>query len=745
MTDKKLYLYQEQAAGLLEENVRNLLIVAPTGAGKTWVGFKALEQAGSGCYIAPTRALCHEKLMWLRDQFPDARVVIGNKDYTLRGSDFARADYRVITPWRLNMMVQSRTDLDALSPVFVLDELQDLSREPDIELVLTKLLAIHDDNIRLVGLSAAMREDDAPKVAAWLNAQTIESDVRPVPLEEHVVHFSPDLTDWDEEVTDMTIWEQGRQTDSFLLDRALEGHGKYDAVVETARHIRITQDDDAPVMVFTPYQMRAQHLANHLHTLQQQLQVEPVAELEQLARELTSGAGEFTEVLKRVLPYRIGMHHGGMTQAERELVERLMLEGRLDFCVTCLTLAHGVNFPFRHLIIESVYDHDNTGQRRLMDISLFRNLIGRTGRPQFDKIGHVWIPVLTEIEKTEVEEVLLKHKASRIVSRVYNTYFLTAQVPGLIQLGFNTAEKLADFMKRTLWGMAQRDLTPLVSQFEQIITDLVDYGVVQIVGPLLVLTDKGHRIARLGLHPGEYEAMTALIGQENADYNTWVGNLARACREYVIPDMDDETAAAVINEVTTYGLATYAIKPSHHKARDLADYVGRLIEITKVLMGIDPPAGGYAEEWREEVFDRYAYGHLELARLLAPALTRSELRRLVRNLGMALAAPTIHEFDEYDFYDYEFDEEELLGESTLAMMREGGNGAAPPPAKEPKPTIHVPEATLVAIVSHLWHFKRDVPLWKVEKIAEVLGIDVQHIWDTIETAKSRGSRVMEVA
>ena len=187
------FAYQDAAKRLLEEGEKNLLIVAPTGSGKTSVGFTAFEIAGKGVFIAPTRALCHEKMQWLRQQFPNARTVIGNKDYGLRASEFAAADYRVITPWKLNQLLQNRADFPVLSPVVVLDELQAMSRDPDVEMVITKLLALFDGKIRIVGLSASLHEDDVPKIAAWLNGVTVESDERPVPIIEHIVNFSLDL------------------------------------------------------------------------------------------------------------------------------------------------------------------------------------------------------------------------------------------------------------------------------------------------------------------------------------------------------------------------------------------------------------------------------------------------------------------------------------------------------------------------------------------------------------------------
>jgi replicative superfamily II helicase len=476
--------YQEAASKLLRETDRNILVIAPTGAGKTRVGMEALALAGRGCYVAPTRALCYEKFKELRINFPRKAVVLGNKDYSLGGRDFASSDFRVLTPFRLNHLLSSVKNFSLLSPVVVFDEIHGLN--PDIEIILTKLLLLHPD-VRIVGLSATIREDDEPKLANWLNALVVKGEERPVPLVERVVRFDPDLDEAGREITNVTVLEGGREMDSWVVDGEVV-IGRCDHLREIYSHIR-GYGDAAPILIWTPYRERANKIARAMAEMLRNRGKRPDPALQAVADSLPSGA--HTPALKSALPYGVGVHHGGLTQRERELVYELARDGELEIIVTCMTLAQGVNLPARHVVFDTVHEYDDSGRKRLIDVSVFRQIQGRAGRPQFDNIGYCWIPVFTDVELAEVEEILLKHKASPLVSRIYNEFFLASQIPGLVLLGFDTPERLAGFIRSTLWGQALQDIQPLVDQMARIVSYLLERRAAEIRDGRLVLTRKG--------------------------------------------------------------------------------------------------------------------------------------------------------------------------------------------------------------------------------------------------------------
>jgi replicative superfamily II helicase len=623
---KQYYYYQQVAKNLLVKEKKNILILAPTGAGKTWVGMEALKLAGRGCYIAPTRSLCYEKYRELQELFPQARVVLGNKDYGLGDRLFRRSDFRVITPWKLNQFLTNIRGFGRFSPVVVVDEIHNL--DPDIEIILTKLMLLHQE-VRIVGLSATVHEDDEPKFAQWLRSLVVKGEERPVPLVERLVHFEPDIDESGNEVTNVTISENSSdKVSSWVIDHDLRG---YDHLWEIYRYIR-TNGDMAPVLIWTPYRKKAEKICNLFSgRFQRERSLNP--ELKKAANSLPNGSsGEQSYSLRNSLPYGVGMHHGGLSQRERELVYELAVAGKLEVIVTCMTLAQGVNLPARHIIFESVYDFDETEQRRLIDVSTFRQIEGRGGRPQFDTIGYCWIPVFSEVEKVEVEEVLLKYKASRIESRLYNQYFLTSQIPGLILLGWNSPAKLVEFIKSTFWGQALQDLQPLIEQVEKAISYLFDHKICESRNSQLVLTDRGRKLAWLGLHPEEYETIEALVAKKSLDYDSWVKDL---CRIQVSWNPDKAWEEA-LEQVVDYGLTVYTISQATYRARNLADYVQRMLDISESFFAINRIDFNYRKEWRDKVSHKFLYGNLVLVEKLAPVLGRDQIKRLIRNLGQIL-------------------------------------------------------------------------------------------------------------
>lgn len=629
------YEYQQAASGLLESTEKNLLIIAPTGAGKTLVGYEAIEKYGKGVYIAPTRALCYEKYQELQGIYPGKRIVLGNKDYSLGRNTFRGSDFRVITPWKLNQFLQNNDWFEKAAPVIVFDEIHGLNA--DFEIIITKLKEMYP-SVRLIGLSATVSEEDEAKFASWLDAVVVKSEERPVPLIERVVFFDANLDEEGNELTVVKIYENN----NLIKTMTVEGEIKRNTHLEILHSIIREQDtDEPPVLWFSPYRGRAAEIASFLTQFTSFDQ-----ELENIASLMPAEASEFSEDLKTCLPQNCGFHHGGLSQQEAETVFQLAKSGKLKNIATCLTLAQGVNLPARHIVMDTIYDYGDAGidnEKRLLDVTLFRQLQGRAGRPQFDSIGYCWIPVFSEVELVEVEEVLLKYKASKLESRIFNNYFLTATLPQLAQFGFDTPEKIAGFIKATFWGKAMQDTFPLMDQLQKIVSDLIDLKVVKVEEGKLVLTFAGGQTARLTLHPKEYFVIDGLVKDLNIDYEEWISRLIDTASEYVLgPDHDSEKISDCIEALKMYGLTIYCAKSKHY-VRDMGDYISRLLDITRSYFKLNRRMDDYAEQWEEQVGTRFLFGELVLAKDLSAVLRRDQLKRLIRNVGPSLSNCEIHD------------------------------------------------------------------------------------------------------
>lgn len=74
------------------------------------------------------------------------------------------------------------------------------------------------------------------------------------------------------------------------------------------------------------------------------------------------------------------LHHGDIPQETREIVERMLRDGKVKFAVCTSTLAEGVNLPIRTLVLYSVQRVGKGGVRTDLLTRDIKNLVGRAGR-----------------------------------------------------------------------------------------------------------------------------------------------------------------------------------------------------------------------------------------------------------------------------------------------------------------------------------------------------------------------------
>ncbi|MDR2926429.1 MAG: DEAD/DEAH box helicase [Azoarcus sp.] len=89
-----------------------------------------------------------------------------------------------------------------------------------------------------------------------------------------------------------------------------------------------------------------------------------------------------------LLSHRIGVHHGGLPEEVRMLMEWLFEKGHLEVLAATTTLAQGVNFPVSGVVMAST--HYPQGKKSvLMPPEDFWNIAGRAGRVSQGQLGVV--------------------------------------------------------------------------------------------------------------------------------------------------------------------------------------------------------------------------------------------------------------------------------------------------------------------------------------------------------------------
>ncbi len=176
--------------GLLEG--KNLLVCTPTASGKTLIAELAalksiLNGNGKAIYIVPLKALASEKFRDFKQRYGHLIKValsIGDTD----SADPYLVDYDLIitTSEKLDSLIRHHAPWLSLISTIIIDEihlLNDPSRGPTLEILITILRQLLKKS-QTIGLSATIGNPD--ELAAWLNANLVEDDWRPVKLQKGI-------------------------------------------------------------------------------------------------------------------------------------------------------------------------------------------------------------------------------------------------------------------------------------------------------------------------------------------------------------------------------------------------------------------------------------------------------------------------------------------------------------------------------------------------------------------------------
>ena len=103
--------------------------------------------------------------------------------------------------------------------------------------------------------------------------------------------------------------------------------------------------------------------------------------------------GPNSSILK-CLRLGVALHHGALPTAYRKEVERLLRENVLKVTISSPTLAQGLNLSATAVVMHSLH---RSGEK--IEISEFKNVIGRAGRAYVDVEGIVLFPMFDDVAK----------------------------------------------------------------------------------------------------------------------------------------------------------------------------------------------------------------------------------------------------------------------------------------------------------------------------------------------------------
>lgn len=321
--------------------LEHLVVVAPTGAGKTVVGMAAalrtiLEQGRKVAWLVPQRSLTDELdrdlELWRR---AGLRVERLSGEYSVDIERVREADLWVATTEKFESMCRASSLREALTEVgcVIVDEIHllgDPERGPVLEALLARMRGT-TAGMRIIGLSATV--SNADQVADWLGARLVRVAWRPSRLTWQLPTIATHR-DW-------SLVESSRiRLASALAAMVTAEGGSVVVFCGSKRNVRRT----------------ALIIAGSRGARTDGVRLDDLDELHRVCRQ----AG-------------VGLHYKGWEhkrQAEDDFRAR-----RLDILVATSTVAAGVNLPARAVIVQ-----DTEVGMNPIDVATVQQMFGRAGR-----------------------------------------------------------------------------------------------------------------------------------------------------------------------------------------------------------------------------------------------------------------------------------------------------------------------------------------------------------------------------
>lgn len=363
---------------------------APTGSGKTWIAVKAihsfLERGLRVWYASPLKALsnsiyqefCREFgsslcgiLTGDRKENPDAPIIVGTTEIL-----------------RNQLYDAMHGGFDIGADLVVLDEAHYLS-DPDRGVVWEEVLIYLPPRVRLLLLSATI--SNPREVCDWLKAvrgvpmRIVRSEERPVPLE--MLFLYP------EGLVGPLGGRKGLApgVKRFLGSERQESRRRGRERIRFGELINLLRQFDLlPAIFFLKSRAECDQALRTCSTVEKpgDFGVRFGSELRAFLRDYPHLAGH--RQLWYLSESLVGSHHGGQLPYWKVLVERMMNRGYLEAIFSTSTVAAGVNFPARTVVL---VQSDRYNGREFIDLSAtdLHQMIGRAGRRGKDHIGFALI------------------------------------------------------------------------------------------------------------------------------------------------------------------------------------------------------------------------------------------------------------------------------------------------------------------------------------------------------------------
>lgn len=399
------------------------VVEMPTSAGKTLLAefniivTKALNADSKIIYVVPTRALVNQVYYDLKADFEGLNFSIEKTSGAIEVDPSEEAllkekiDILISTPEKLDLLIRRNHDSVEDVALFVIDEahmIQNGSRGTRLELLLA-ILKRERPNSKFMFLSPFLK-DSASTIANWIAGNKIKTPIRInwKPAEKLLVgikqkhnfkKFTQTLLP-----SAYSLIGQERELPDVDLDFVLSGKDKEKYLEFAAKRYG---SGDKSILYLCQGSGMVDNRAKFLFETLEDTQTSEMVEL--VRKFIIDEVGQET-VLTKVLKKRIALHHAGLSDETKLLIEHLIREKEIRHIFATSTLAEGVNFPVSAVYFDSYRKGDNK-----LTTSDFWNIAGRAGRTMVDNFGKLIFP-FNSADNTKSAKDLIGESSKGIAS-----------------------------------------------------------------------------------------------------------------------------------------------------------------------------------------------------------------------------------------------------------------------------------------------------------------------------------------
>jgi len=607
----------------VEHPDKNIIIAAPTGAGKTLAGLAVMladcymnkwTDCSGGWYLAPLTAIMMQKYRSFQRLSDDFEIIMANRDFKTGAASLLGPGrkIRIISPYKYNSLYRRIVDPLGQGYTVIFDEIHKLGSDPDIESAVSRAVS---RGHRVVGLSATIDDEDLEKLAEWMDAVVIRQGERPVKLRHYAVPLDRAFGAY------MPRWAVDIAIEGIPL-RLLTANESFSRRTEVAATMaaRAWHEGKIPVMVYAPTRRMVEQIAA-VATRLLRIAGEETIDFE------VPGTSPAERLLNDTGKYRVFFYHGGLGgEARRRALEAYEKYGGI--LVGASGISHGVDTQASLLIITTLQRHDRTG---FIDASLYHQIAGRAGRP--GKAGEgVVLTLVADPKEEEHYKEIVKKRAEKLNPRLLDSpaTALKYAIPEAYYAGAGAAEEA---LRNTFSYHYYRSevAEKAVQEIARAAAQTVNFYASKLAPEELGV------VAEMGLVPEEYVAIHAATTKP---YKEMLGIAVPAIASLL--GFPHSQLATIWREISRFGVLATSLGSwqSRDVASRLQDVLDSAVYFAYRVYGRASP------QYRNARENALAFAFAGNPRLVAVArLVRTdELRRMVKAVpGLSAGAGSIDE------------------------------------------------------------------------------------------------------